>query len=64
MAAAYYSLKKDYDALVTQYNSLVKDSNDQISTLQKQRDELLHALENSGKPGVFADLLRERNTRT
>lgn len=61
MAENYHRLQEKYDTLVNQYNALVTDANGQIKTLQKQRDELLDALQNSGKPGVFADLLRKRN---
>lgn len=36
--------------------------NQEIDTLQKQNDDLLQALQKSGNPGVFAELLQKRNS--
>ncbi len=62
MTQKYYTLEEKYKELVKDYNGIVDDANAQISTLQNEKKELLDALEKSGKPGVFADLLRARNT--
>jgi hypothetical protein len=49
--------------LTGEYNSLVDHANAQIAQLNKEKEDLLDALQKSGKPGVFADLLRSRNTK-
>lgn len=48
--------------ITVEYNRLVDHANAQIAQLQKDKESLEDALKNSGKPGVFADLLRARNT--
>lgn len=51
------------------YNLLKKTSDDklaranqELATVKGQNDDLLKALEKSGNPGVFAELLQKRNT--
>lgn len=51
-----------FDHLKSEYNSLVDRANAQIAELHKEKERLLDALEKSGKPGVFGELLRSRNT--
>lgn len=58
----YIALRKDHQALVNDYNKLVESVNNELETVRKQRDEALQALEKADKPGVFANLLRKRNT--
>lgn len=55
--------KQSSDSLKSEYNNLVDHANAQVAQLQKDKEDLLNALEKSGKPGVFADLLRARNTK-
>lgn len=52
----------EFTQIKTEYNKLVEHANDQIKTLEKERDDLLNALSKVNAPGVFADLLRKRNT--
>lgn len=56
--------KESREELEREYNSLVDSANEEIATLRKEKEELLNALEKSGKPGVFADLLRKQNAKS
>ena len=55
--------KESCESLKTEYNNLVDHANAEIAKLNEEKKELLNALEKSGKPGVFADLLRIKNTK-
>lgn len=52
--------KESCDTLKNEYNNLVDHANAEIAKLNDEKKELLNALEKSGKPGVFADLLRAK----
>ena len=54
--------KISYDILKKSTDDQLARKDNEIQTLETQNAEYLEALEKSGSPGVFAELLQKRNT--